>query len=224
MSSSVLTIDFATAADLEEWLPLWKAYQVFYKTSLSDEVTKNTWDRFLDPNVPMYCLIARMKTTTTTTTPQPQPQGEDSNSNASKSSNSKIVGLAHFVFHLSTWSTMDYCYLEDLYVDPSCRGQQVGKRLITRLYWEAMGFRDLEGNSDESRSGLAPSEHSPHLLPSCASSSSSSSVAYPPRMREAKAARVYWHTQESNATAQRLYNWVAKKTEFIQYCRPLCSE
>jgi hypothetical protein len=34
---------------------------------------------------------------------------------------------------------------------------------------------------------------------------------------EAKAARVYWHTHESNATAQALYDRVAEKSGFIVY-------
>lgn len=41
---------------------------------------------------------------------------------------------------------------------------------------------------------------------------------------EAKAAgvtRVYWHTQEGNATARRLYDQVAEKSEFIMYRKDL---
>jgi GNAT superfamily N-acetyltransferase len=35
--------------------------------------------------------------------------------------------------------------------------------------------------------------------------------------REAGAARVYWHTHETNAVARRLYDAVAERTGFIQY-------
>ena len=35
--------------------------------------------------------------------------------------------------------------------------------------------------------------------------------------REAGAARVYWHTHETNAVARRLYDTVAERTGFIQY-------
>lgn len=31
------------------------------------------------------------------------------------------------------------------------------------------------------------------------------------------AARLYWHTQQSNVTAQRLYNWVAENPGVIEY-------
>lgn len=34
-------------------------------------------------------------------------------------------------------------------------------------------------------------------------------------------ARLYWHTQETNHTAQRLYNWVAEKPGIIEYRMPL---
>ena len=41
------------------------------------------------------------------------------------------------------------------------------------------------------------------------------------RAREAGASRVYWLTQESNATARALYDQVADRTGFIQYRRIL---
>ena len=39
--------------------------------------------------------------------------------------------------------------------------------------------------------------------------------------RERGCVRVYWHTQESNATARRLYDQVAVNKGFIQYQIPL---
>lgn len=30
-------------------------------------------------------------------------------------------------------------------------------------------------------------------------------------------ARLYWHTQETNQTAQKLYNWIAEKSGIIEY-------
>jgi GNAT superfamily N-acetyltransferase len=41
------------------------------------------------------------------------------------------------------------------------------------------------------------------------------------RAREAGASRVYWLTQESNATAQALYEQLAERSGFIQYRRIL---
>ncbi|MGO1053571.1 GNAT family N-acetyltransferase [Crossiella sp. CA198] len=39
--------------------------------------------------------------------------------------------------------------------------------------------------------------------------------------REQDCGRVYWHTQETNATARRLYDQVALNKGFIQYLVPL---
>lgn len=39
--------------------------------------------------------------------------------------------------------------------------------------------------------------------------------------RAAGVTRVYWHTQETNATARRLYDRVAEKTEFVMYKKDL---
>ncbi|HVY18831.1 MAG TPA: GNAT family N-acetyltransferase [Bauldia sp.] len=41
------------------------------------------------------------------------------------------------------------------------------------------------------------------------------------KAREAGAARLYWHTHETNRTAQTLYDKVAAKTGFIQYRKDL---
>ena len=46
-------------------------------------------------------------------------------------------GLAHILLHRSTWSPTWYCYLEDLFVDPSHRGKGAGRALIEAVYREA---------------------------------------------------------------------------------------
>src|SRR5690606_36379133 len=62
------------------------------------------------------------------------------------------VGLAHVLFHRSTWSPTWYCYLEDLFVQPTERGKGIGRALIeavsteaaprrsTRPYWATQEF------------------------------------------------------------------------------------
>jgi len=59
----------------------------------------------------------------------------------------RLIGFVNSVVHRSTWSTADFCYLEDLYVSPTARGGGTGKLLIesvqalaqqrqfARLYW-----------------------------------------------------------------------------------------
>lgn len=39
--------------------------------------------------------------------------------------------------------------------------------------------------------------------------------------REQSCDRLYWHTQEKNKTAQRLYDWVAERPGVIEYRMPL---
>lgn len=118
---NTVTIESAELKDYASWLPLWINYQTFYRTKISDEVTKLTWERFLTPSEPVYCAVAKY--------------------------DGKIVGLVHYLFHRSTWAESNYCYLEDLFVSEEVRGQHIGKQLIeyvqqqaqkhhaSRLYW-----------------------------------------------------------------------------------------
>jgi GNAT superfamily N-acetyltransferase len=46
----------------------------------------------------------------------------------------RLLGFAHYLFHPSTWSLTDICYLEDLFVDPTVRGQGAGRALIHAVY------------------------------------------------------------------------------------------
>ena len=50
------------ATDLEAWRPLWDGYNEFYERTgvneLPEEVTATTWARFLDPDEPMFALVA----------------------------------------------------------------------------------------------------------------------------------------------------------------------
>lgn len=50
----------------------------------------------------------------------------------------KLIGLAHYVFHLNTIMIEDICYLQDLFVDPSERGRGIGGQLIATVSTHAM--------------------------------------------------------------------------------------
>jgi GNAT superfamily N-acetyltransferase len=136
--------------DYDQWLPYWQSYQEFYEVELLDEVTEATWNRFFNAEIPVYCAVAR--------------------------ENGRILGFAHYVFHDSTWAIKNYCYLEDLFVDPTARGKNIGKKLIEYVREKA---------------------------------------------KERDCDRLYWHTQETNKRAQRLYDWVAEKPGVIEYRMPL---
>jgi GNAT superfamily N-acetyltransferase len=109
-----------TAADKEIWLKLFKDYIIFYKSQLSDEQYELTWQR-LNSGFNITGLMAEL--------------------------DGKVVGFTHYIFRPSTWAVEDFCYLEDLFVDPTVRGGGVGRALIKavediaiakgskRLYW-----------------------------------------------------------------------------------------
>ena len=59
----------------------------------------------------------------------------------------RLVGIAHFLFHANVWRD-DVCYLQDLFVEESVRGQGAARALIeavaaagkehgaSRFYWQ----------------------------------------------------------------------------------------
>lgn len=97
--------------DFGQWNILWNAYQEFYKVSLTTELSAFTFERLLNKNEPMECFVF-----------------ED---------NGTLVGFVHYIFHRSTWSERDSCYLQDLFVSPNCRSKGIGKQLIQEVYMEA---------------------------------------------------------------------------------------
>ena len=101
-----ITIRPITLSDKTRWLELFKEYVIFYKSEVSDEQFELTWQR-IHSDFNMYGLIAEL--------------------------DGQIVGLAHYIFRPSTWEIEDFCYLEDLFVDPKVRSTGVGRALINEL-------------------------------------------------------------------------------------------
>ena len=95
-------------ADRERWNELWRGYLQFYKYDLPADLTELTWSRLLDPGHVFQGLVAL--------------------------DGGRVVGIVHFHFHASTWARVGYYYLEDLFVDPACRGQGLGRALIEAVY------------------------------------------------------------------------------------------
>jgi GNAT superfamily N-acetyltransferase len=99
-------------ADYPGWRPLWDGYNAFYgragETSLSEQITSATWERFFDPDEPVHAFVA-------------QHQG-------------LIVGIVHYLFHRSTTRLNDVCYLQDLFTVEHFRGKGVGRQLILAVY------------------------------------------------------------------------------------------
>ena len=110
MSVSVRRVE---AKDRAAWEPLFRGYLEFYKSELSDEQIDLTWQRLLGDEPEFHTGLVAV--------------GEDD----------VPIGLAHILFHRSTWSPAYYCYLEDLFVDPDKRLKGIGRALIEATYVEA---------------------------------------------------------------------------------------
>jgi ribosomal protein S18 acetylase RimI-like enzyme len=95
----------------EAWNPLWAGYLAFYKSALTREISDLTWQRFHDPDEQIFALGGYV-------------DGE-------------LMGIAHYLFHRSTWAPQRYCYLEDLFVAEGARGRGLGRALIEEVYARA---------------------------------------------------------------------------------------
>ena len=98
--------------DFEGWKVLWRMYLDFYETHLPEEVYEKTFERLLSQDITSQNAIVAM-------------------------GSSKIVGLVHFIFHPHNWKIEDVCYLQDLCVLDTLRGQGIGRLLIEAVYDEA---------------------------------------------------------------------------------------
>jgi len=115
------------AADFAAWEQLWLAYLRFYRADVSDDATAVAFRRLSEQTDGMIGLVAT----------------DDEGA---------LIGLAHLVFHPSTWSADPYCYLEDLFVAPAARGTGTARQLLeavfaearrrgaARTYWETQEF------------------------------------------------------------------------------------
>jgi GNAT superfamily N-acetyltransferase len=144
---SNVTIRPLQQTDHDDWRRLWTAYLEFYKTIVPEEVYQTTWKRLFT-------------------------EGEFEPKGFLALIDGKPVGLVHYLYHRSCWSTVNNCYLQDLFTAPETRGKGVGAALIQAVKQEA------------GKIGVS---------------------------------NVYWMTHETNATARKLYDHVARRTGFIEY-------
>lgn len=104
-------VRLVSADDHAAWLPLWQGYQRFYMTEIASDTSDITWQRFLDANEPVNAALAWHE--------------------------GKAIGLVHWIYHRSTWTVGDYCYLQDLFIDKTVRSNGGGRRLIEFVYAQA---------------------------------------------------------------------------------------
>jgi GNAT superfamily N-acetyltransferase len=116
MAKAELTIRSLAEGDRAAWEPLWDGYLRFYGTSAGPGLTDTTWARFHDPAEPVNALGAFTSVAAGT---------------------EQLVGIVHYIFHRSTWTTGPYCYLQDLFTAEGARGQGAGRALIEAVYRRA---------------------------------------------------------------------------------------
>ena len=121
------TIRAVEAGDWDDWRALFGGYLAFYRAELEDATTRATFERLCDGSDGMFGLLAL-------------------------DDGGRGIGLADCVVHASTWSRQPTCYLEDLFVAPSARGHDVGRRLLEavraesrrrgtdRVYWHTQEY------------------------------------------------------------------------------------
>lgn len=97
--------------DYSQWLLLWQAYQAFYQVEIDEKITQITFSRLLDSSEAMHCIVVE---------------------NAQK-----LIGFVNFIFHRSTWTIGNYCYLQDLFVDQNTREMGLGRKMIEAVYEQA---------------------------------------------------------------------------------------
>lgn len=125
---TTLIIRDVTPADERAWRRLWDAYGDTVGTRFPDSLTAANWHRIMDPAAAVFALIAEV-------------DGEP-------------VALLNYVLHDITWSASPRCYLNDLYVEPAMRGQDIGGSILRFMQQRAAerGWADLhwlthEGNA-----------------------------------------------------------------------------
>ncbi|MDF2114733.1 GNAT family N-acetyltransferase [Roseiarcaceae bacterium H3SJ34-1] len=113
-------------ADEAAWRRLWAGYTAFYRVDVPEAVTAGLWHKLVTSGADVRGLVAER--------------------------DGRLVGLANYLFHPSTWSLKPTCYLEDLFVDPEARGSGAGKALIlaveaaaraadaSRIYWHTQEY------------------------------------------------------------------------------------
>ena len=107
--TAAFTVRPLRATDKAQWSALWTGYLAYYETSRPQAIFDLYFDRLLgDDPQDFNGLVAE--------------------------SDGRLVGLTHYLFHRHGWSEPNTCYLQDLYADPSRRGQGVGRALIEAVY------------------------------------------------------------------------------------------
>lgn len=103
--TNTLTVRAVKPNDHPQWLELYKGYINFYGRTFDEKKVATLWQWIQDNKI--FCLIAETE--------------------------GKIVGLAHYREMLSPLNGFAIGFLDDLFVSPNYRGQQIANALMQAL-------------------------------------------------------------------------------------------
>jgi GNAT superfamily N-acetyltransferase len=148
MRTDAVLIRPVQRGDRTGWLRLWGEYHAHgpdAATELPGLITDATWDRFFQEHDPTEALVAELE--------------------------ARLVGFAHVVFHGSTSSPGQVCFLHDLFVEETMRGTGIGRALVEAVYARAKtaGARRVywhvrETNAEALRLYDKVASHSGHVV------------------------------------------------------------
>ena len=93
--------------DKDDWLILFQGYADFYQVKINDNIINTVWKWLHTPDHELQGIVGEI--------------------------NNKVIAFAHYRRMPSSLRGKDIGFLDDLYVLPECRGQQIGEQLIIRL-------------------------------------------------------------------------------------------
>ncbi|RGP80292.1 histone acetyltransferase hpa2 [Fusarium longipes] len=107
MSSATYEIEKPLRSDYKEWSRLFRAYINFYNSKIEEGQYERTFDRIMEQRNGLQALVVR------------KVCGEEKS----------LVGIAHFFPEQTPWSEKEILLLNDLFIDPSVRGEGLGRKL-----------------------------------------------------------------------------------------------
>jgi GNAT superfamily N-acetyltransferase len=94
--------------DRSEWEQLYRGYAQFYQVPMTPQILDTVWSWIFDDSCQFYALVA-------------------------KDENQRSVGLMHYRAMASPLRGATVGFLDDLFVDPNCRGEGAVDALFTAL-------------------------------------------------------------------------------------------
>ena len=107
MNNSPIKIRSIKIEDKDDWKALFQMYADFYKVKINENIVTIVWQWLHTSEHELHGLVGEI--------------------------NSKVIAFAHFRRMPSPLRGKDIGFLDDLYVLPECRGQQIGEQLIIQL-------------------------------------------------------------------------------------------